>query len=133
MNKQAMRDVAFEIISKRKKPLEFSKLYSDVTSELGYDQHEIDDKIGYFYTQLTLDGRFVNLGDNTWDLRNNQKFEKVHIDMKDAYTELESELLDPEDDDLDDEFSELSIDEDDERDIEEDDADIGGDATGELF
>ena len=43
-----------------------------------------------------LDGRFVNLGDNNWDLRTRHKFEKYHIDMKDAYTEAEEDTA-PED------------------------------------
>jgi DNA-directed RNA polymerase delta subunit len=34
-----------------------------------------------------LDGRFVFLGDNLWDLRSRQTFDKVHIDMKDAYSD----------------------------------------------
>ena len=38
-----------------------------------------------------MDGRFVNLGDNQWDLRTNQTYDKVHIDMNDVYSDIEEE------------------------------------------
>ena len=49
------------------------------------------DNISNFYTGLSLDGRFVNLGDNEWDLRANQTYDKVHIDMNDVYSDIEEE------------------------------------------
>ena len=36
---------------------------------------------------MMLDGRFVTLGENEWDLRSRHTFDKVHIDMKDVYNE----------------------------------------------
>lgn len=36
-----------------------------------------------------MDGRFVNLGDNTWDLRKNNTYDKVHIDINDVYSDVE--------------------------------------------
>ena len=44
-----------------------------------------------FYTNLSLDGRFVTLGENEWDLRSRQKYEKVHIDMNDVYSDIDNE------------------------------------------
>ena len=44
-----------------------------------------------FYTNLLLDGRFVTLGENQWDLRSRHTFDKVHIDMKDVYSDVETE------------------------------------------
>ena len=39
---------------------------------------------------MMLDGRFVTLGDNLWDLRSRHTFDKVHIDMKDVYSDVET-------------------------------------------
>ena len=36
-----------------------------------------------------MDGRFVTLGENKWDLRSRHTFDKTHIDMKDVYSEVE--------------------------------------------
>ena len=43
-----------------------------------------------------LDGRFVTLGENQWDLRSSHTFDKVHIDMKDVYSDVEAEEDDDE-------------------------------------
>ena len=45
-----------------------------------------------FYTQLSLDGRFITLTDNFWDLRSRHKFEQVHLDMIDAYSDEDDEI-----------------------------------------
>ena len=37
-----------------------------------------------------LDGSFVTLGENLWDLRSSHTFDKVHIDMKDVYSDVEA-------------------------------------------
>ena len=49
----------------------------------------VSSSLTYFYTNLTLDSRFVNVGDNKWDLRERLPFEKVHIDMNDIYNDDE--------------------------------------------
>ena len=52
----------------------------------------IDEDISFFYTNLTLDGRFVNVGDNKWNLRERVTFDKVHIDMNEIYVDDEEEI-----------------------------------------
>ena len=37
-----------------------------------------------------LDGRFVTLGENQWDLRVRHKYESVHIDMSEVYSDVET-------------------------------------------
>lgn len=87
----------------------FAEIWNHVVETL-----EIEDpnsRISAFYTNLTLDGRFVTLGENVWDLRTRQKFEKVHIDMKDVYAEIDSNT---DDSDAGDEDENENNDEDDE-------------------
>ena len=87
----SMVDVAFELMTKKKKEVEFAKLYQEVSEVKGFTAQEAEEKMSIFYTDITLDGRFITLGENRWDLRTRHKFENVHIDMNDIYAELEDE------------------------------------------
>ena len=94
MNKSNL-DVAYEIV-KNVESISFNDLWNQVAEVQNYTEEEKATKGGKFYTNLILDGRFVNLGDNVWDLRERNTFDKVHIDMSECYSE-EEEDLDPED------------------------------------
>ena len=87
MNEKSLLDLAFDVVSASKNPITFDQLWKAVIKAKGLDDATAATKVGQFYTNLLLDGRFVNLGNNTWDLRSRQKFDKVHIDMKGAYTD----------------------------------------------
>lgn len=91
MLKRSMVEVGYELLSKKQGPQKFNKLWSEVSEILGLERDEADEYISNFYTNLSLDERFVLLEDNTWDLRERQSFEKVHIDMNDVYSEVEEE------------------------------------------
>lgn len=94
MNKSNL-DVAYEIV-KGVDSISFKDLWNAVAQAQNFSEEEKATKVGKFYTNLILDGRFVNLGDNVWDLRERNTFDKVHIDMSECYSE-EEEDLDPED------------------------------------
>ena len=95
--RESKTDIAYRLMSKRKKERSFYDLWEDVKSELvklyGEESVEnIDEDISFFYTNLTLDGRFVNVGDNKWNLRERVTFDKVHIDMNEIYVEDEEDI-----------------------------------------
>lgn len=101
----SMVDIAYDLMTKKKKEVEFAKLYQEVSEIKGFTPEVAAEKMSIFYTDITLDGRFITLGENRWDLRERHKFENVHIDMNDIYAELEvdedeEELEDEEDDGL---------------------------------
>lgn len=96
---KSMRDVAFEEITTASRPLSFTELYALVAAELEMTEEEKASRIGALYTDLTLDGRFVALTDNTWDLRSRHTYEKVHIDVKDVYSDVEESEVDKEEQD----------------------------------
>lgn len=110
-------DVAFELVSKKKNPVVFSKLWEEVSQIQGLSEEEAKKRASKFYTALSLDGRFITLGDNTWDLRSRYTFDKVHIDMNEVYTD-EADEVEDEDRSEDDYFID---DEDEESEDEEDD------------
>lgn len=95
--RESKTDIAYRLMSKRKKERSFYDLWEDVKAELVklYGEgtiENIDEDISFFYTNLTLDGRFVNVGDNKWNLRERVTFDKVHIDMNDIYVEDEEDI-----------------------------------------
>ena len=94
--RESKTDIAYRLLSKRKKEKGFYELWEDVKNELAKvrepeELENIDDDISFFYTNLTLDGRFVNVGDNKWNLRERVTFDKVDIDMSDIYMDEEEE------------------------------------------
>ena len=91
MLKRSMVEVGYELLEKKQGPQKFNKFWNEVSQVLGLDEAEANENISNFYTNLTLDERFVLLEDNTWDLRERQSFDKVHIDMNDVYSEIEEE------------------------------------------
>ena len=91
MLKQAMVEVAYDLLGKKQGPQKFTKFWNEVSDVLSMSEEEREQNISKFYTKLTLDERFVLLEDNTWDLRERQSFDKVHIDMNDIYSEIEDE------------------------------------------
>lgn len=101
---------AYDFVSKQKNPVSFADIWNYIVeqSELGeLSEDELATKAARFYTNLLLDGRFVNLGDNTWDLRSRHTFDKVHIDMKDVYSEVEEDDDDDEEETEEKEYNEV--------------------------
>ena len=116
-------DTAYDIVVKNGAELPFATLWNNVCEELGLTQEDRVARVSYFYTQLTLDGRFVTLGENVWDLRIRHTFDKVHIDMNEVYSDDEEDLeFIPEDEDIKDDVDRLtSADDDDYEEEEEED------------
>lgn len=78
-------------------PMKFLDLLKEVGDRLGFTtEDEFLNLASKFYTALTLDGRFVSKENNTWVLREHEKYEDVHIDMNKIYTEDEDEDEDSE-------------------------------------
>lgn|SRR5574344_2681663 len=88
---ESMKDVAYSLLKEKNEPIAFVDLFKEVASKLELTPEESQQKIALFYTDITLDGRFVNLKDNTWDLRERQTYDKVHIDMNDVYSDIDEE------------------------------------------
>jgi len=91
-----MLETAYSIIEEAGHELTFASLYEEVAKILSMTDAEKDARIGDFYTELTLDGRFVTLVDNTWDLRARHVYDKVHIDVNSVYSDAEEADVDEE-------------------------------------
>lgn len=94
---KSLLDLAYEFISKQNEPQDFNTIWENVVKTSGLSEEEANKKVGRFYTNLLLDGRFVTLGENKWDLRSRNTYDKViHIDIKSLYAEESSTDKDPE-------------------------------------
>lgn len=87
---KSLLDYAYDYLSRNKGQANFKELWAYVCKEAGLDEETALKRVSSFYTNLMLDGRFVTLGENIWDLRSRHTFDKVHIDMKDVYSDVEA-------------------------------------------
>lgn len=87
--KKSMLDVAYTILEGSDKPLAFRDMLAQVSETLGMSEEEVRTKMAQFYTNLSVDGRFVCCTDNYWEVRKKVPFGQVHIDMNDAYNDKE--------------------------------------------
>ncbi|HHT66646.1 MAG TPA: DNA-directed RNA polymerase subunit delta [Erysipelotrichaceae bacterium] len=88
--KKPLLDLAYEYVSEQEQQSKFQDIWEYCVKEAGLNEEQAAEKISLFYTNLMLDGRFVTLGENEWDLRSRHKFEKVHIDMSEVYSDVET-------------------------------------------
>lgn len=111
-NETSLVDLAYEYMrtfykTKRKKnnvKVPFANILLAVGEKKGItDQNELLKLASAFYTSLTIDGRFFQKEDNTWSLKEHEKFEDIHIvnitsdqdidDMEDSEVEESDEGL----------------------------------------
>jgi len=116
-------DLTYELIKQAKKSMTTPVLFKEICNLLEYTDEDYVEKIGDYYTSLTIDKRFVLLENNEWDIRDNHSVqividdddeldedteEKEEIEEEideieeDTLYDDESELLDDDDDDIDD-------------------------------
>jgi len=87
---KSLIEYAYELIAKSKGSVNFKEIWNYVKEQAGLSEEEASKKAGQFFTNMMLDGRFVTLGENEWDLRERHTFDKVHIDMRDVYSDVQT-------------------------------------------
>ncbi|MFA6829180.1 MAG: DNA-directed RNA polymerase subunit delta [Bacilli bacterium] len=102
MSDKSYVDCAYEILTEKfaangnvSEPTPFVPLLSEVGERIGItSEDELLKLASKFYTALTMDGRFAVKGNNSWVLREHEKYDEVAVDMNDLYSEsddIESE------------------------------------------
>lgn len=109
MVNRSMTDVAFELMSKKKKAIPFKKLWEEVVAIMGYSEAVAANKVSTFYANMSLDTRFALVEDGKWDLRSRHTYNETHKDL--------SDILDDSDDIN--EFEDDELNEDEENDDED--------------
>lgn len=77
---KSLTDIAYENLKKKRKEIYFSKLWQEVSSEVGFSEDLAKRKISSFYNALMLDVRFISLEKNQWDLRERYAEDTLKID-----------------------------------------------------
>ena len=106
-------DLTYKILKEEKKPLNTPTIFHHICDLLGYSNEEFEDKIGDYYTSLTIDKRFIMLETGEWDLRENHSVE----------LNLEDGIVDEEENEEETEESETDEEENEEMDVEDDSLD----------
>lgn len=75
--KVTMTDAAYNCMLKRKKEIEFPKLWADVAKTMKIPEEKLTRKKRQFYAELMEDHRFVSLKGNKWDLRSRRSYSEV--------------------------------------------------------
>ena len=120
---KSLLDYAYDYVSGQSQQSKFEDIWAYCVQQAGLSKEEADRKVSRFYTNLMLDGRFVTLGENEWDLRVRHKFEKVHIDMSEVYSDVETYDEDSEEEEEEAEYNSAFEDEDKNK-----DDDLGSDS-----
>ena len=109
---KSMLELAHEFIVSKKKAVTFKEIWQ-------YVQKQTDEKeatqLGRFYKLITLDGRFVALGSNKWDLKERYTFKELYDDARGVFKDVEAPEEAGEESD-EDPFNEASDGDDDEED-----------------
>ena len=104
--KKSMIEVAYQVLTNNNGSMPFVDLWKDV------NQTQFEDNIAQFYTDLSLDGRFLNMSQNTWDLRSRHTYSESVMDTdsiaidEDDEDEEDSELIEDELDEVEKEIDE---------------------------
>ena len=119
-------DLTYKILKEEKQPMITSIIFHKICDLLGYSEEDFSEKIGDYYTSLTIDKRFVMLDNGEWDIRDNHAIE-ISLDDDDDEEDISSEDEEDEsiDDDevieeTDDENIDSAIDDDDLDDVDDD-------------
>ncbi|MGG0455345.1 DNA-directed RNA polymerase subunit delta [Bacillus mycoides] len=143
----SMIEVVHSVLGDKRQATTFNELVQEIAQVLGLSQEQVNAKLAQFYTDLNIDGRFINLGENRWGLRSWYPYEqideeilpqpkpkkkrKVEEDGFDDYIEEDDDVEDAEEDtedveDLDKVLEEEDADDEDDDldDLEEDDEDF---------
>ena len=130
---KSLIEIAYEFVSKSKTPVHFDDIWNHVKKEAGLSEEEAAKKAGQFFTNVMLDGRFVTLGENEWDLRERHTFDKVHIDMRDVYSDVQTTDEDSEEDEEEEYNKVFDESKDDESDASDEDENKDDSAEEENF
>lgn len=92
----SMLEVAELLIQRKIKPQKFEKIAKEVCEIMGLTDEEFQSKLAQFYTDLTLSGKFVTVGEDKWDLKSRQKYEVANYDTYDIdFDDEEIEVITP--------------------------------------
>ncbi|SDZ44903.1 DNA-directed RNA polymerase subunit delta [Evansella caseinilytica] len=98
LKEMAMLEVAYEILNEGKDPFDYHTLLKRVVEAKEITEEEMTKRIAHLYTEMSMDGRFVNIGENRWGLRSWYPFDQTEEELSQA-NKTRKKRRDDEDDD----------------------------------
>lgn len=117
MTKEELKTLSYTdltdlVLKESKKPISTPVIFKKICELLDYTDSDYENKIGDYYTSLTLDKRFVLLDSHEWDLRerhavsldvdDEEEEEEVSEETEEENNEEEENIDEEVDDDIDD-------------------------------
>jgi len=75
-------DLTYMILKEEKKTMNTAVIFRKICELLGLSEDDFSEKVGDYYTSLTIDKRFVMLESGEWDVRDNHAVE-ISLDDED--------------------------------------------------
>ena len=91
MSKKSNVDDAYDIIASNSEPVDFTSLWAKVVEIQEISEDDAKTKVGPFYTSILLDGRFLNVGENTWALRSRYSSKDAEAFLEVCYADDDDE------------------------------------------
>ncbi len=114
-------DISYHILKEKGQTLNTPAIFKEVCKLLNFSDGLFEEKIGDFYTSLTIDKRFTLLDNFEWDLRERNLSKDDDIDEDEDEEKTEDDVEEVEEDEGEEETEDdLSLDDDLEDDVEED-------------
>lgn len=89
----SMLEAAEMLIKRKIKPQKFSKIAKEVFETVGVsDDEDMVARTAQLYTDLSLSGKFVAMGDDMWDLKSRQPYDTADYDTYELDFETEENL-----------------------------------------
>lgn len=116
-----MIEVVHSLLEDKKQATPFHDLVQEIAQLLELSEEQVAAKIAQFYTDLNIDGRFINLGENRWGLRGWYPYEQIDEEILPQPKPKKKRKV--EEDELDD-YIEEDEDFEEDSDIEEEEEDV---------
>ena len=95
VDEKSFIDMAYTLLNDKQTTTNLYDIIDEFKSLGGYEYEDIENRIVQFYTDLNTDGRFLNVGENLWGLRD--WYSVDDIEEKIAPTIQKFDILDDED------------------------------------
>ncbi|MCP1126167.1 DNA-directed RNA polymerase subunit delta [Bacillus sp. 3103sda1] len=123
----SMIEAVHSLLEEKQQATSFHDLVQEIAQLLGLTEEQVAARIAQFYTDLNIDGRFINLGENRWGLRGWYPYEQIDEEIlpqpkPKKKRKVEEDELDDYNDDEEDDFEEEADEDFDE--VEDEDEDV---------
>lgn len=125
LKEMSMIEIAFELLKEGKKPIAFKDMFAQVAEAKELTKEQQDERIANLYTDLNVDGRFINIGENQWGLKKWYPIERIEDELSAKPSKKRAAKSKEEDEDYDIDLEDELLEDDELEDLEDEDEEVG--------